>query len=77
MQTTVSKSQFKPHVLEYLRLVEQNKQPITITHDGKPVVQVVPYKKKVSAARAILRGSVISYKDPDKSVGLDDWEALK
>lgn len=77
MQTTVSKSQFKPQVLEYLRLVEQNKQPLTITHGGKPVVQVVPYKKKVSGARAILRGSVISYKDPDKPVGLEEWEALK
>lgn len=77
MQTTVSKSQFKPQALEYLRLVEKNRKPLIITHLGKPVVQVVPYKKKVSVARAILRGSVISYKDPDKPVGLEEWEALK
>ncbi len=77
LQTTVSKSQFKPQVLEYLRMVELLKQPVTITHAGKPVVQVIPYKKQVRDARAILRGSVISYKDPNEPVGLEDWEALK
>lgn len=77
VQTVISKSQFKPQVLEYLRMVEQLKEPLTITHNGKPVVQVVPYKKKVRDARAILRGSVISYTSPNEPVGLDHWEALK
>ena len=83
LQTIISKSQFKPQVLEYLRMVEQNKQPLTITHAGKPVVQIVPYKKTmkdartVEEARARLKGSVLSYIDPMEPVGLDDWEALK
>lgn len=77
MQTVISKSQFKPQVLEYLRLVEKSKQPLTITHEGKPVVQIVPYAKSVKSILAQLRGSVISYKDPTEPVGLDHWEALK
>lgn len=83
LQTIISKSQFKPQVLEYLRMVEKNKQPLTITHGGKPVVQVVPYKKSMMGvrtaeeARARLKGSVLSYIDPFEPVGLEDWEALK
>lgn len=77
LQTVISKSQFKPQVLEYLRMVEQNKQPLTITHAGKPVVQVVPYTQKDVSALARLRGSIISYTKPFDPVGVDDWEALK
>lgn len=75
--TTISKSQFKPKALEYLRMVEKKKQPLTITHEGKPVVQIVPYTKSVKSVLAELKGSVISYKDPTEPVGLDLWEALK
>lgn len=58
-------------------MVEKKKQPLTITHEGKPVVQIVPYTKSVQSVLAELKGSVISYKDPTEPVGLDLWEALK
>lgn len=77
MQTTVSKSQFKPQVLEYLRLVEKNKKPLIITHAGKPVIQVIPYSEDPKKKLEALRGSVIYYKNPTEPVGLDDWEVLK
>lgn len=77
MQTTVSKSQFKPQALEYLRLVEKTKKPLIITHAGKPVVQVIPYAISTTSILTSLRGSVISYKDPTEPVGVEDWEALK
>ena len=77
MNTTISKSEFKPHVLEYLRLVEKKKQPLIITHEGKPVVKILPYtydwKKKLEA----LQGSVLKYENPSEPVGLEDWERLK
>lgn len=75
MQQTVSKSQFKAQALEYLRNVEIQKQPLIITHGGKPVVKIVPYKDIQTLES--LRGSVIYYKDPDKPVGLEDWRVLK
>lgn len=77
MQTTVSKSQFKPQVLEYLRLVEKSKKPLIITHEGKPVVQVIPYSEDPKKKLEALQGSVIQYKYPSKPVGLDEWEALQ
>lgn len=77
MQTTVSKSQFKPQALEYLRLVERTKKPLVITHAGKPVVQVIPYSEDPKKKLEALRGSVIYYKNPTEPVGLDEWEILK
>ncbi len=76
---TVSKSQFKAQALEFLRNVEEKKQPLIITHAGRPVVKVVPYNQK-SDQEAILkslRGSVLKYEDPTEPVGLEDWEVLK
>lgn len=75
----VSKAQFKAQALEYLRAVENNKQPIIITHAGKPVVKVIPYTEKSEQEVILqsLRGTVLKYEDPTEAVGLEDWEALK
>jgi prevent-host-death family protein len=75
MQQIISKSQFKMQVLEYLRNVEKNKQPLIITHVGKPVVKIVPYKDvdKLNS----LRNTVVYYKDPMEPVAKGSWEALK
>lgn len=79
MHQTVSKSQFKAQALEYLRLVQAQKQPLIITHAGKPVIKVTPYQEE-SDPEAILqslRGTVLKYEDPTEPVGLEDWEVLK
>lgn len=79
MQNIVSKSQFKAQALEYLRDVEKLNQSLVITHEGKPVVKVIPYKEE-SDQEAILkslRGTVVKYEDPTEPVGLEDWEVLK
>lgn len=77
---TVSKSQFKAQALEYLREVEKYRQPVVITHNGKPVAQVVPYKEE-SDPEAILkslRGTVLKYEDPtEPATDPEDWDVLK
>lgn len=75
MEQAVSKSQFKSQVLKYLRIVESKKQPLVITHAGKPVVKVIPYKEKLLLES--LRGTVLVYKGPVEPVGVKDWEALQ
>lgn len=79
MQQTVSKSQFKAQALEYLRGVETQKQPLIITHNGKPVAKIIPYKEETKTEDVLksLRGSVLYYEDPTEPVGLEDWEMLK
>ena len=75
MKNIVSKSQFKSQALEFLRQVESKKQPLVVTHLGKPVVKIVPYKD-VSVLSS-LKKTVTSYKDPTLPVGLKDWDLLK
>ena len=81
MQQMVSKAHFKAHILELLREVEKTKQPLVVTHDGKPVIEVNSYKGKEplndEAILKSLRGTLVYYEDPNEPVGLEDWEALK
>lgn len=77
MQTVMSKSQFKPKALEYLRIVERLNQPLTITHEGKPVIQVVPYTQKKKNPLQELAGTVIEYQNPTEPIGEGEWEALR
>jgi len=78
MPSSISKSQFKPRALEYLREVESKKITLTITHFGKPIAKIVPYNTQVRANREVLRTSVISYKDPFEPVVKDkEWGVLK
>ena len=73
---TVSKAQFKSHLLEYLRLIEETKQPLIVSHAGKPTIKVSAFKEDPDAILKKLRGSVISYGDLIEPTG-EEWEAMK
>jgi prevent-host-death family protein len=77
MPQAVSKSQFKPHSLEYFRKIEQTGEELIITDHGRPVLKVVPYIADPEEYFKGLRNTVLKYDDPLEPVGLDDWEALK
>ena len=77
MDTVLSKSKFKPRVLQYLRQVERTGKEVIITDRGKPVLKIVPYLEDPMDALKELRDSVLKYEDPTAPVGLDAWESLK
>jgi prevent-host-death family protein len=77
MALTVSKSQFKPHSLEYFRKIEQTGEELVITDHGRPVLKVVPYVADPEECFRGLRNSVLRYDAPFEAVGESDWEALK
>lgn len=77
MLQSISKSQFKPKALEYLRKVEKSKKPIIITHFGEPIAKIVPYDESVADELIFLRDAVISYDDSLEPVADDEWEVLK
>lgn len=79
MQTlTVPKNKFKAKALAYLRMVEEKNEPIVVTHQGKPVVKVIPIQKKTNEKIfEELSDAIISYGDLVSPVGVGDWEALK
>ncbi len=77
MSQRVSKSQFKPRSLEFLRQIEQSREELIITDRGRPVVKIVPYSEDADERLASLRGSVMRYEDPTEPVDVDAWEALR
>ena len=72
--TTVSKSRFKAHALEYFRQVERTGKAIVITDRGKPVLTLAPYRDDPGANLRLLRESVVKYDAPTRPVAEDDWE---
>lgn len=80
MLQTVSKSKFKTLALEYFREIEKHKQPVVITHNGKPVAKIIPYKEEVDPEAVLksLRGTVLKYEDPtEPALDPTDWEVLR
>jgi prevent-host-death family protein len=77
MSQAVSKSQFKPHSLEYFRKIEQTGEELVITDHGRPVLKVVPYTADPEECFRGQRNTVLKYDVPLEPVGADDWEAIK
>ena len=69
MENMVSKSQFKPHVLQYFREIEKTGKELVISDRGKPVLKIVPYVDNPEEALKVLRDTVIKYEDPTGPVG--------
>lgn len=77
MPQTVSKSQFKPHSLEYFRRIEQTGEELVITDHGRPVLKIVPYVEDEETLFRGLRNTVLRYEEPTEPVATEEWEALK
>jgi prevent-host-death family protein len=77
MSQIVSKSQFKPHSLEYFRRIEQTGEELVITDHGRPVLKVVPYVDDPEDCFKGLRHTVLKYEKPFEPVAEEEWEALK
>lgn len=72
----ISKSQFKPKALEYMRHVEKTGETLVITDHGTPTLELRPYRPKGTREDPMtyLKHSVLSYVDPTEPVGDDDWD---
>ena len=77
MTWIISKSKFKPRMLEYFRQVEESGKELIITDHGHPVIKITPYLEMADDAIKALRNTVLKYEDPTESVGLEEWESLK
>ncbi|MFT4677809.1 MAG: prevent-host-death family protein [Patiriisocius sp.] len=72
----VSKSQFKPKALQYMRDVERTGEPIVITDRGKPTLELRPVSAQgvKQDPMTYLKGVVLDYVDPTQPVGEEDWD---
>lgn len=71
----VSKSQLKAKALEFCRHVEASCQSVVVTDQGKPTLEVRPYRDATRSPHDMLRGSVVRYGNPIDPIGEGDWEA--
>jgi prevent-host-death family protein len=72
--STVSKSVLKAKMLEYFRQVEETGEELIVTDNGRPVVKVVPIRKRRTAADVFgdARGRVV-YREDILAPTTDEW----
>lgn len=75
---TMKASEFKAKCLAVMDEVAATGEPVTITKNGKPVVELVaPRTKRVSDPFGMHKGQIKILGDIISPVGEDEWEALK
>jgi prevent-host-death family protein len=74
---TISKGKLKARMLEIFREVEESGQELIVTDNGKPVLKIVPIKKKgtVDDFFGHLRGKVIIHEDLNLPT-IDEWSEV-
>ena len=71
---TVSKSSLKARMLEYFRKVEETGEELVVTDNNRPVLRIVPIRRRVPAAEmfADVRQRIV-YRDDVLSPTTDEW----
>lgn len=73
---TMAISEFKAHALKVLNEVSKSQETIIITKRGKPLAQVVPYRKsEMKPAPGKLAEAFVFEKDIITPLGEGLWEA--
>jgi prevent-host-death family protein len=73
---TMAISEFKTYALKVLNDVAKSQETIVITKRGKPLAQVVPYRKSVvKPTPGKLAGVFVFEKDIITPLGEELWEA--
>ena len=69
-----SKTEFKAHLLQILRAIEQTGESRIITDHGNPVLEVRKLRSVKTPPLERLRGTVTYYSNPLDPVSSDDWD---
>ena len=73
---TMAISKFKAHALKVLNEVAQSQETVVITKRGKPLAQVVPYRKtEMKPTPGRLADAFVFEKDIITPLGEGLWEA--
>ncbi len=70
----LSKTEFKAHALEVLKVVEQSGQSKIITNHGKPTLEIRKLRNRLESPLEILKGTVVKYENPMDPIDVDDWK---
>ncbi|MGB0910907.1 MAG: type II toxin-antitoxin system Phd/YefM family antitoxin [Nitrospirales bacterium] len=72
---TIKASDFKARCLQLMDEVSESGEPLVITKNGKPVSQLVPYRRRPSTLFGALKGTVGVQGDIVSPLD-ETWEAL-
>jgi antitoxin (DNA-binding transcriptional repressor) of toxin-antitoxin stability system len=74
MANTISKSKLKAKMLEVFREIEASGKELIVTDHNKPVLRIVPIRKKTTVDHLFgrLQGKVVYFEDIN-SPTLDEW----
>ncbi len=74
MTNTISKSKLKARMLEIFRQIEESGDELIVTDHDKPVLKIIPIKKKATVEEVFgpYQGKAIFYEDPDTPT-LSEW----
>ena len=77
MTDTISKSKLKAKMLEIFRQLEASGDELIVTDHDKPVLKIIPIKKKVAvgAVFANLQGQV-TYLEDINTPTLQEWDEV-
>ena len=77
MTHTISKSKLQARMLEIFRQIEAEGSEIVVTDRGKPVLRIIPIKKKVTVSElfAGLQNRVIYHEDIDTPT-IEEWNEV-
>ena len=77
MTETISKSKLKAKMLEIFRRIEAEGDELIVTDHGKPVLRIMPIRKKdnVSQLFAEVQGQVLYHEDPDTPT-MTEWDEV-
>ncbi len=73
---TIKASEFKARCLQLMDEVSQTGEPLVITKNGKPVSQLLPYRRKPSTVFGALKGTITVKSDILPPVE-EPWEVLQ
>lgn len=76
MMKTIKASEFKARCLQLMDEVSQTGEPLVITKNGKPVSQLLPYRRKPSTVFGALKGPITVKSDILPPVE-EPWEVLQ
>ena len=71
----VADDKFKAKALEYFRQIETSGEPIIVTDNGQPMLEVRRYAEPKRDPLHALQGTVLRYVRPTDPVADDEWDA--
>ncbi len=72
---TISKSKLKAKMLETFRLLEASGEELIVTDQGKPVLKIIPLKKKAGVLEVLEDiQEKVSYFEDINAPTLAEWE---